>query len=143
VSDEPQDQDQHEGETLAQKIARQAKERDAAAQSTDLTGQPRDLEKEGSDRISNGAGSKEPLGRVVKEEEHPGPQATDGSRSPHDVSSEGGNRQAAAHKQVFEAEQRAAEAEALARGATDGKSVTPTAEQAESGRVAREEGRAE
>lgn len=130
-------------ESPAQRLLREKREREAT---TDLSGNERDLQEEASERQLNGAGSKEPLGRVLGDEENPSDSLKlDGSRSPHDASSEGGSRQAHAHKQVQEAEQAAQAADAKRRGAgaPNAVNVAPSEAQAASGQAAQAEGRAE
>jgi hypothetical protein len=136
MPDETQDQN---GESPAARFLREKREQEAA--NTDLAGNERDEQKEASERQLTGAGSEEPLGRVLGDEENPSDSLKlDGSRSPHDASSEGGSRQGAAHKQVQEAEQASAAADAKRRGAgaPNAVNVAPSPEQAKSGEVAGE-----
>jgi hypothetical protein len=135
------DQDEQQ-ESPAQRLLREKREREA----TDLTGNERDEQQESSDRQLSGAGSNEPLGRVLNDEETPSNVLpTDGSRSPHDASSEGGSRQAHAHKQLADEQKKNAEREATLRGAgaPNAVNVAPSEAQAASGAAAQAEGRAE
>lgn len=113
-------------ETQAQRMIRERQEKDLQAKDNDHL-----AKEEASKRQLSGAGKSEVKGEVLKDEETP-TLRKDGSRSPHDASSDGGSRQGAAHKQLADAEKAASDADA-AKGGKDsaGGVVThPTEEQA-------------